>query len=484
MVTNIVRKVSSMISLPAEKYPGLSQAVSAFVNYGIDSYFAKLDSRYVKSEPGPVSPSTHIQELWLGCEAHKFIKLGVSYPGFTQPLNAHAFAMLFEPYGGDLAPYKIIPFLDTYQYKEMLKCDYRWQMQFKSIRISPTKSVSLPTFGHFFVVSKTGEKLIIKIDLCHESIGCEFTIISNNQKTAEDFLNELESSRNINNIYHAQCLTYDCGVLDFNDVTPTSWSQIIMKPQLKDDILENTVGILKNINILKNIGMTPSRNLMLISPPGMAKTTIFRAITRDMVGTVTSIWCTGKSIQFPEHVTALFEAARYLAPSIIFIEDMDLFGRNRSIGSENRVLNEFLACLDGASENSGIVVMASTNDIASMDEALVNRPGRFDVKIDIPLPDEDDRKKMIACFLSHFHAVPDSSVTQDTLKAVLDQTQGLTGAYIKDLIKTAVLRAVTFGKVKDGIVSLNSEDLLVASERILKNFKLGQMAQKHHTHQP
>jgi ATP-dependent 26S proteasome regulatory subunit len=262
-----------------------------------------------------------------------------------------------------------------------------------------------------------------------------------------------------------------------------------MKPQLKDTIRENTVGILENVDVLRGIGMTPARNVMLISPPGMAKTTVFRAVTHEIAGKITVIWCTGKSIQGSSDVTALFQAARSMSPCIVFIEDMDLFGRDRSAGlygSDSHILNEFLTCLDGAQENAGVVVMASTNDIDSMDEALINRPGRFDVKIDIPLPDPDDRSKMLQSFLTTFHASMDKSVTRETMKNVIGLTEGLTGAYIKDLVKTAVIRAVSHGQVSpDGVtVTLSADDLTVAAQQVLRNYEIGKRAKKHHVTEP
>jgi len=400
--------------------------------------------------------------------------------------------MLFEPYGGEFASYKVVPFLDSYEWKGMVKGSYEWRIQQETIRTSPGSSVTLPVHGTFFVMSKsTGAKLVVKIDLCYESSQCVYTVMASPSAkgSAEAFLSDLDSSRVANDIYYKQCLTFVQEQIDFHDVTSTSWGQIVMKPQLKDTIRHNTVGILENLETLRGIGMTPARNVMLISPPGMAKTTIFRAVTKEVAGKVTVVWCTGKSIQRPSDVSSLFQAARSMSPCIVFIEDMDLFGRDRTsgmYGSDPHVLNEFLACLDGAQENSGVVVMASTNDIASMDEALVNRPGRFDVKVDIPFPDDEDRSKMLQSFLSSYHARLDGTVTRDTVQNVVNLTAGLTGAYIKDLVKTAVIRAVSFGQVTpDGVtVSLSSDDLTTAAEQVIKNFAIGQRAKKHHVADP
>jgi SpoVK/Ycf46/Vps4 family AAA+-type ATPase len=164
---------------------------------------------------------------------------------------------------------------------------------------------------------------------------------------------------------------------------------------------------------------------------------------------------------------------------------MDLFGRDRTsgmYGADNHVLNEFLACLDGAQENAGVVVMASTNDIASMDEALVNRPGRFDIKFEIPLPDAQDRSDMLKCFLSEYHATPDQTVTNDTWHTVIKLTEGLTGAYIRLLAKTTVIHAVSDGKCAPGAsaCTFSTDNLNAAAEQCMANFAIGKKAKKHH----
>lgn len=488
---NKVRRTASFLARLSEAdYPALPRSMSDLVNYAVDSWIFKIQSMKKPDATvyPPADPSSHVKEKWLECEIHKCVTVNRSYPSFAKSLNAHSFAMLFDPYGGELASYKVVPFLDSYEWKDLVKGSYEWRLQQETVRTNPSNSVTLPVYGTFFVESKsTGSKLIVKIDLCYEGSGCNFTVMSSpsSKGACERFLSELDASRQANDIYYRQCLTFVREHLDFCDVTPTKWDDIVLKKQVKDAIQENTVGVLSNVEVLQKIGMTPSRNVMLISPPGMAKTTIFRAITSDVSGRMTVIWCTGKSIETSSDVTSLFEAARSLSPCIIFIEDMDLFGQDRTSGSfgfDNHILNEFLACLDGSQENSGVVVMASTNDIASMDEALVNRPGRFDVKVDMPYPDAEDRYKMLQSFLESYKASPDKSVTRDTVKNLVNLTDGLTGAYIKDLVKAAVIRAVKNGQASHdcSFVSLSADDLTLAAEQVLKNFEIGKKAKKHH----
>lgn len=472
-----MKKIAAYLqALPLQDYAVPAPAAAA-VNYLLDSYFKKIEELSSRRpiDESPADPKNHVKEIWLGCEIHKAISLNRVYPLFAKAKNAWAFAKMFE---GDA--YAIIPFLDQYEWKSLVKGSYEYRVQQESLQISPDSTATLPIYGTFFVTSRIGTRFIVHIDLGYESNSCNVSVMAAPDKKAdaEKFLIDLDMSIEENDIYFGKCLSFLRGSLGFTKVRATSWDEIVLKNDIVQEIRDNSIGVIGNMDKLSSLGMIPSRNMILISPPGMAKTTIFRAVSDEMQ--VTRIWCTGKSVQDASDVTSLFEAARSLAPCIMFIEDMDLFGRDRGSlsGYESHVLNEFLACLDGMHQNSGIIIMASTNDIRSMDEALVDRPGRFDVKIEIPYPDAVDRSKMLASFLLRVSARPDETVTKDTMKTVVDLTDGLTGAYIKELANATVIRAVARGNFVEGGVLFSSADLNAAAEQVVRNYKIGKAARK------
>ena len=484
----LMRRTAAYLGRLKESEYGVNAAMGGVVNYLVDSYFAKIDERNSRRVPErrvPADPHAHVRELWLGCELHTCVTLNRQYPAVFRDLNAWAIANMFA---GPLAQYELVPFLDSYEFKEMLKGNYSYRVQSEQLSIAPGVQKTLPVFGNFFVQHRgTGSRLFVSIDLCYESMACAVSamVAPGQQAAAEAFFSDLQASIAANDIYFKQCLNFVRGKLDFAAVTSTSWSSVVLKDPIKESIHQNTVGVLENMDALAGLGMCPNQNVILISPPGMAKTTIFRAISHEVDGRVTRVWCTGKSIESSRDVTSLFEAARGLAPCLVFIEDMDLFGRDRSsgvLGSDPHVLNEFLACLDGAQENAGVVVLASTNDIASMDEALVNRPGRFDVKIEIPFPDAQDRSDMLKKLLIQYHSVVDSSVSQETWETLINMTEGLTGAYVKALAKSAVIRATADGCVSDDgrVCVLTADQLNASADQVMKNYQLGQRALKHH----
>lgn len=478
--------------LPEAEYK-IPPPVAGAANYLVDSYFSKIDERaeLERRRRGPpiyepADPYTHIRELWFGCDLHKVVTINQTYAAYARDRNVYAFCCLFD---GEMSNYSIIPFLDSYEFKYMLQGSSGMRVQSTEVSLSLQTKVVLPIYGNYFVQNRgTGKRLYVHFDFCYESPGCVVSVMAGPEdaEEASSFFHALQASMVANDIYYKKCLMFEGGRLDFSAVTRNHWSQIVLKPQLIDSIRQNTTMVLQQMEKLSNLGMCPNRNVLLISPPGMAKTTIFRALSTECEEKITCIWCTGKSINRADDVTQLFQAARDLAPCIIFIEDMDLFGGDRSntgYGRDLPVLNEFLACLDGQQENRGVVVMASTNDFASMDEALVNRPGRFDNKIEIPYPDYEDRHKMLSSFLTGYKAQPDVSVTKATWKNALKMTEGLTGAYMKDLAKACVLRAVSDGQVEeDGSYCVfTSDNLMSAVDHVMRNWLLGKRAKKHHT---
>lgn len=483
-----IRKIAAYLSRLAPEEYGVAGPIVGAANYVLDSYFAKLDERVLRSRQRdrviPDDLDAHIKELWLGCEIHKAISLNRSYPAFARSLNAYAFLKLFRQYAGPAATYEIVPFLDEYEFKDYLKGSRNYRIQYEQMNVAPGTPATMPIYGTFFIRdSATQAHLVVQIDLCYHSMGCDFVVMANpqSQRWAEKFFHDLQVSMAANDIYFKKCLSFTKGYLDFHGIIDTTWEEVVLKPEIKEQIRDNSVGILEDMDRLASIGMCPNRNLILISPPGMAKTTMFRATSNELDSKATRIWCTGKSIYYPEHVTSLFEAARSLAPCIVFIEDMDLFGGERTmLGRDSSVLNEFLAQLDGTQANSGIVVMASTNDIASMDEALVNRPGRFSVKVDIPYPDTEDRGTMLLKFLRTYNASPDPSVSKDAWDSVIALMAGFTGDYVKEVAKQTVIRATREGRNAGGRVTFTTDDLHVAGEQVIKNFQIGQRARRHH----
>lgn len=175
---------------------------------------------------------------------------------------------------------------------------------------------------------------------------------------------------------------------------PKMSKAVFSESRSKDMLEANTLLFFRNLAKLKARRLRTSRGIILYGSPGNGKTSICRWISRNSHD-VTRIWVTGWEMR-SHNISDLFEAARKLAPSIIFMEDLDTAGISRHLtGRINPLLGSLLNEMDGIEKNEGIVVIATTNNIYALDEALANRPGRFDIKIHVGNPHPKVVKKII-----------------------------------------------------------------------------------------
>lgn len=454
-------------SLSKSEY-GVSDHIANAVNYLLDSYFEK--SIELGQTP---NPDDKLLSSFVGVgEKDCFVYSG-SLPRIQGDRVACALDHLIQ--SGTWTVCNDSFDLTNTRFQRFLNGDFS---------VSAGVSSTLPKLGTYLLKRDGSAPLVVNFDIACENWDCVFTLLchKDHAKLANMFMDELKLSMAANDIYFQQCLSFEGGSLKFHSVTPTNWDQVILPDSIKSKILSNSVDVLKNADDLVDIGLCPSRNTLLISPPGMAKSTLFRAISCQLEGFATRIWCTGKSITSPYDVTCLFQTARELGPCVIFIEDMDLFGGDRDESVDSVVLNEFLSCLDGQVENSGVVILASTNDFRSMDEALINRPGRFDVKIEIPLPTKEERHQLMQTFLNRYKTVADASVTPDIWSNMLDMTDGMTGAYIHELVKSIVMSCLSdpSRQSRREFCVFNSGHLSHCVDQVLENWKLGKLAKQHH----
>jgi len=154
--------------------------------------------------------------------------------------------------------------------------------------------------------------------------------------------------------------------------------------------------------------------------------------------------------------------ARRLRPTILFLEDLDLFAKHRSNWVNPAVLGELLAQLDGLEQNDGLIVLATTNDLDAIEPALKDRPSRFDLVLEIPLPKTNERRAILT---RHLEGV---GLDEGLLDEAATVTEGLSGAQVREAAFLAVQDAVircTSGAGCDVMVERN--DLHQAVDRML-----------------
>jgi len=220
------------------------------------------------------------------------------------------------------------------------------------------------------------------------------------------------------------------------------------------DELEEIVDFLKKPERYFGSGARIPRGALLAGKPGTGKTLLARAIAGE--SNVPFIQCSAANFieMFvgvgAKRVRDLFEVARENQPCIVFIDEIDAVGKQRGAGGmpsndeREQTINQLLTEMDGFDNETGIVVIAATNRIDILDDALL-RPGRFDRKIQVGLPSVRGRKKIL-----DVHARDKKLADDINLDSVAKQTTGFSGAELANLLNECAIRAVRDG---DGTIT-------------------------------
>ena len=216
--------------------------------------------------------------------------------------------------------------------------------------------------------------------------------------------------------------------------------------------------------LFTDIGIIPPKGILLVGPPGCGKTLLAKAVAHQtdatfirMVGSELAQKYIGEGGRM---VRELFSLAKEKSPSIIFLDEIDAIGAKRLDGSTSgdrevqRTLMQLLAELDGFDSLENVKIIAATNRPDILDDALL-RPGRFDRIVTIPLPDAAGRKDILALHTSKM------STSRVNLKAIVDKTEGYSGAELKATCVEAGMVAI-----RDKRNKITQADLLLAVERI------------------
>jgi len=231
--------------------------------------------------------------------------------------------------------------------------------------------------------------------------------------------------------------------------------------------LQEVVDFLREPQKYQRLGGTMPKGVLLIGAPGTGKTLLARAVAGEAKVPFFSI----AASEFVEAIVGvgaarvrdLFSKARAAAPAIIFIDELDAIGRSRSAAlrvggndEQEQTLNQILTEMDGFDSREGVIVLAATNRADVLDQALL-RPGRFDRRITVQPPDRQGRAAILRIHTRNVPLAPDADLDQ-----IAQQTPGMVGADLKNLVNEAALTAA-----RKGEAAVTMADFADAIERIL-----------------
>ncbi|KKW11065.1 MAG: ATP-dependent zinc metalloprotease FtsH [Parcubacteria group bacterium GW2011_GWA2_49_9] len=231
--------------------------------------------------------------------------------------------------------------------------------------------------------------------------------------------------------------------------------------------LSEIVDFLKNPKKFLDIGAQIPKGVLLMGAAGTGKTLLARAVAGEAGVPFFSI----SGSEFVEmfvgvgasRVRDLFKMAKQAAPSIIFIDEIDAVGRVRGSGmgggndEREQSLNQILVEMDGFEQHDKVIVMAATNRSDVLDSALI-RPGRFDRRVTVDLPDRKDREAILAV-----HATKKQLAEDVNLRVVAERTPGFSGADLHSIVNEAAILAARESRLK-----VAQFDLIRSIEKVMR----------------
>jgi cell division protease FtsH len=252
---------------------------------------------------------------------------------------------------------------------------------------------------------------------------------------------------------------------DPKDKTKVTFKDVAGVKEAKEELLE-IVDFLKNPKKFLKIGAQIPKGVLLMGSPGTGKTLLARAVAGEANVPFFSI----SGSEFVEmfvgvgasRVRDLFQTVKKAAPAIIFIDEIDAVGRVRGAGlgggndEREQTLNQILVEMDGFEPNESVIVMAATNRPDVLDPALL-RPGRFDRRVRLDLPDRSEREAILAV-----HSKEKPLAEDVNLKVIAERTPGFSGADLQSLTNEAAILAARENRLK-----VSQYDLIRSIEKVM-----------------
>ncbi|SFP27400.1 CDC48 family AAA ATPase [Tranquillimonas alkanivorans] len=232
-------------------------------------------------------------------------------------------------------------------------------------------------------------------------------------------------------------------------VPNVSWKDIGGLSDVRERMQESIELPLKNPQAFRKLGIRPAKGFLLYGPPGTGKTLLAKAVAREaeanFVATKSSDLLSKWYGESEQQVARLFRRARQVAPTVIFIDEIDSLvpARGGGLGEPavtERVVNTILSEMDGLEELQSVIVIGATNRPNLVDPALL-RPGRFDELIYVPVPDLESRRHILGIQTSKMPIGEDVD-----LDDIARRTERYTGADLTDVTRRAGLHALRAGK--------------------------------------
>ena len=301
--------------------------------------------------------------------------------------------------------------------------------------------------GTYFIENSAGIKIALQIATGHSispfnragQFGFDLYVSSNDEvgkEACSDFIRTMNIALN-SQLRESVCALGTEGIPVM--VKRLSWDDLKIPRELKNEINFHIMNFISRIESFKKAGIKPSRGIIISGSPGNGKTMLGKILCSNMG--VPFFIATADDFKMGvnnQKIEKLYITASMYAPSIVYIEDADIFLQQRQYNLNGFTLSGFLNLIDGLKENTGVITIITCNSPELLDEAVKNRPKRFDVIIEFPNPALEQRIEILQVKLKEHIKEEDS----DYLSSIAGKMHGFSGAHITEFADRLIMSKI------------------------------------------
>jgi ATPase family associated with various cellular activities (AAA) len=297
--------------------------------------------------------------------------------------------------------------------------------------------------------------------------------ISPRRPAVEALFSALRDAMREHNVFRGQVISLHMGEdrsvsVQYHRVSEVSGAQVILPVGTLGRIERHSVGLADHAEALRQSGRHLKRGILLHGPPGTGKTLTVRYLIGAMPGR-TTILLTGRGLGLIEQALAI---ARELVPATVVFEDIDLVAAERTMPmATGGPLFDLLNQMEGLDEDADLLFLLTTNRPDVVEPALAARPGRIDLAVEIPLPDDNAREQLLRLYAQGIE------LDSGRMAELIERTEGTSGAFVKELMRQAAVRAAMAGREAETDDVVEALDELLSDRALLTRRLLGQPAE-------
>jgi AAA+ superfamily predicted ATPase len=334
--------------------------------------------------------------------------------------------------------------------------------EYVNVAVGPTEMLPCLTWG-VLLVTAPGGPVCVFVRQGEEhgpTPGVVLQAVAHDPALARSFLADVRALMDEHDVFRNKVITIESdrrgrSRVVFLERPAMEEHELVLPDGVLDQVERHVVGPSRHRESLLALGRHLGRGLLLWGPPGTGKTHTVRFLTSRLTN-ATVIILSGPSLGL---VGAFGNLARRLAPAVVVLEDVDLVAQERNYGpggASNPVLFQLMNEMSGLAADADVAFVLTSNRPDALEPALAARPGRVDLAVEIPLPAEPERRRLLELYGEGLDLAPDD------LDEVVLRTAGMTASFFRELLRKASLAALEAGKD-----SVGRDDVLAALEELL-----------------